>query len=570
MENPQAMPNMDQQQQPQGGGQDQQMQQIMAAVQDMLQQGAQPADVAAELLNSQVSPDVIMEVFVEMGMSEEEAQTTIQDAMNGGQQQQGAGEEMMEGQASNPQEEQMEGAPAGEQQLSPEDMAMMEQQAAEQPSDEELAMAFGGPNYNLIEKAFGGTAELNVNSDSYVQDRQANFINALKRNTMMNQATKEIYGQDPLKMKFGGDLPKADLGDIGKYKSKDEYELAIYRYNADPNNKTKLDFNTEIGKWKEPAQPTVVTGQEPRYNIVYNYAPPSAYGPSALSRVYNNSERGPRRVKINGKNVPANFNYSDLFDPGKGTGTVDGRTWTATEAEDIRGGIFNRKSVGKRYKINWDTPATNATLTGNNTVPGAVPGAVPGSVPGSVPGTQNVITKQVGNQTLRFDAMGNPLQASKYNPNNFITADQALEEEANLKKYNADIAAGNYDPATGKFSDIKTQRKGVNETLWGANSRVHSEKNPQISEDEIKAIQNTLGIPETGKWDATMTSKISEYQKSKGLGVDGTIGDNTGKALAADYKSKDRTIISANPNTGLSQQYQMFTQKNANDKMLII
>jgi hypothetical protein len=108
--NPEAMQQQMQQGQPQQGGQDQQMQQIMQFVQQMLQQGAQPADIAAQLLERQVPPEAIMQIFVQMGMQEAEAQQTIQAAMQNGQpqQQQGQGEEQMEGQASNPQEEQQE------------------------------------------------------------------------------------------------------------------------------------------------------------------------------------------------------------------------------------------------------------------------------------------------------------------------------------------------------------------------------------------------------------------------------------------------------------------------------
>ena len=389
------------QQAPQQGGGDQ-MQQVMQMAQQMLEQGAQPAEVAAQLLGSQVPPEVIMEVFTQMGMAPEEAQATIQEAMQGGQQQQGPGEEMMEGQASNPQEEMMEGAPQGMPQEggqpSPEEMAMMqEQQGAAQPTDEELQMAFGGPAFNLIEKAFGGKADLNVNSTSYIQDRQANFINAIKKNALMNQATKQVFENSPNSMKFGGDLPKADGGlDMSKFKTRGEYLEALYDYNADDKNTTKLDYKTEVGKWKTPAATTTTnTGQnlqgQPKYNIVYNYAPPAnTFGTPSLARLFGNSGREPDQMQINGKNVPAGFNYSDLFDPGKGTGTVDGRTWRTTEAEDIAGGLFKRKSVGKKYKINWD-PAQGATPTGvvpAATTPGAIPpvAAVPGAVvPPAVP-----------------------------------------------------------------------------------------------------------------------------------------------------------------------------------------
>ena len=120
MENPQAQmpqgqpgqaPEQMQQGQPQEGGQDQQMQQVMQVVQQALQQGAQPSELAAQLLQNQVPPELIMQVFVQLGMPQEEAQRNIEQAMQGGgQQPQGQGEEMMEGQASNLQEEQIEGS----------------------------------------------------------------------------------------------------------------------------------------------------------------------------------------------------------------------------------------------------------------------------------------------------------------------------------------------------------------------------------------------------------------------------------------------------------------------------
>lgn len=127
---PQGQPQPGQEQaqqgQPQEGGQDQQMQQIMQLVQQLMQQGAQPVDAAAELLSKQVPPEMIMQVFVQMGMPEQDAQAAIQQAMEGGQQPQGPGEEQMEGEASNPQEEMAEeGAPEEGGQPSPaEEMQM--------------------------------------------------------------------------------------------------------------------------------------------------------------------------------------------------------------------------------------------------------------------------------------------------------------------------------------------------------------------------------------------------------------------------------------------------------------
>lgn len=99
----------------QGGGQDQAMQQIMQMVEQMIQQGAQPADVAAELLGQQVPPEAIMQVFVQMGLPEQEAQAAIEQAM----------------QAGPPQEGAPQGPPQG--QPSPEEMAAMEQQQGQPP-----------------------------------------------------------------------------------------------------------------------------------------------------------------------------------------------------------------------------------------------------------------------------------------------------------------------------------------------------------------------------------------------------------------------------------------------------
>jgi hypothetical protein len=115
MENPQAQ--MQGQGQPQQQGQDQQMQQVMQVVQQMVQQGMQPVEIAAQLLQ-QVPPEAIMQVFVQMGIPEEEAQASIQEAMEQGQQAQqpqGPGEEQLEGAASNPQEEAVEAPMPAEQ-----------------------------------------------------------------------------------------------------------------------------------------------------------------------------------------------------------------------------------------------------------------------------------------------------------------------------------------------------------------------------------------------------------------------------------------------------------------------
>lgn len=58
------------------------MQQVMMMVQQMMEQGAAPEDVVMELLNNQVPPDVIVQVFVQMGMPQEQAVQIIQAVMS--------------------------------------------------------------------------------------------------------------------------------------------------------------------------------------------------------------------------------------------------------------------------------------------------------------------------------------------------------------------------------------------------------------------------------------------------------------------------------------------------------
>jgi len=94
---PEEMAMMQQQQQqgaPQQQGGADPLAQMVQQVQQMLQQGAEPADVVMQLLQSQVPPEAIMQVLVQVGMPQEEAQATIQQVMQQGQQ--------------NPQEEMME------------------------------------------------------------------------------------------------------------------------------------------------------------------------------------------------------------------------------------------------------------------------------------------------------------------------------------------------------------------------------------------------------------------------------------------------------------------------------
>jgi hypothetical protein len=80
------------------------MQQVMMMVQQMMEQGAAPEDVVMELLNNQVPPDVIVQVFVQMGIPQEQAVQIIQGVMSQeqGMPEQGMDPSMMQGQGMTP------------------------------------------------------------------------------------------------------------------------------------------------------------------------------------------------------------------------------------------------------------------------------------------------------------------------------------------------------------------------------------------------------------------------------------------------------------------------------------
>ena len=80
------------------------MQQVMMIVQQMMEQGAAPEDVVMELLNNQVPPDVIVQVFVQMGIPQEQAVQIIQGVMSQeqGMPEQGMDPSMMQGQGMTP------------------------------------------------------------------------------------------------------------------------------------------------------------------------------------------------------------------------------------------------------------------------------------------------------------------------------------------------------------------------------------------------------------------------------------------------------------------------------------
>lgn len=128
-------------QEPQGGQQD--PQQLIQAIQQELEQGAKPEEVIAELLQQQVDPQMIVQIFVQLGMPEQEVIQDIQGLM-----QQGA----PEGQPM--------GDPNAQQQMAPQEQENPQEQMQEQGQEEPQGppMAYGGtPQF-----PFGGNFKIHT------------------------------------------------------------------------------------------------------------------------------------------------------------------------------------------------------------------------------------------------------------------------------------------------------------------------------------------------------------------------------------------------------------------------
>jgi hypothetical protein len=72
---------MEEQAQQQQGGQDMQMQQVMQQVAQALEKGVEPEKLTVELLQNQIAPQEILQIFVELGLPKDQVQQLIVDVM---------------------------------------------------------------------------------------------------------------------------------------------------------------------------------------------------------------------------------------------------------------------------------------------------------------------------------------------------------------------------------------------------------------------------------------------------------------------------------------------------------
>jgi hypothetical protein len=171
-----------------GMGQQDPMQEVMMMVQQMMEQGAAPEQVVMELLNNQVPPDVIVEVFIQMGMPQEQAVQIIQAVMS---QEQPMGEPGME--------QPMDPAIMQGQGMTPDMMPAMDPGMA--------MMQMGGPNPNdNLTKEIVNALQQGASPEEVVE-----FLT--QQGLPEQEAIQMVMGlMQRANFKTGGELPKAQKG----------------------------------------------------------------------------------------------------------------------------------------------------------------------------------------------------------------------------------------------------------------------------------------------------------------------------------------------------------------------
>ena len=539
--------------QPQGGGD--QMQQIMQQVQQMIEQGAQPVDVVQALLQNQIPPEAIMQILTEMGMPPQEAQGLIQEVMQGGQQQlQGPGEEQMEGAASNPQEE-----------------------AQEIPMQN-----YGGYVKEVMRKALGGKVTSDVDPGNVAAKRNLEFASVLKRNTHMSMLDNAFGNGVEDKQNA---LPTADNGFQASLKAlmdqyKDDPDAKAFlqatqglREDSDymTNLKTLRETyknNPELLKTLDEAEKQYKAAKEmqalqqqfssayaPGFGQYYQRDGQYYNNPSAFSRMINNSGWTSANPRMNFIGTPLSNDPNAKY---------------YIKNPKYKEGLFGRRKIS--FDVDWNTTGSTPTSTSNVVVPGT--NATTNTV---IPGTTNtagnpilpndVVTKKVGNDVLYFDKLGNPLKASKYNPNKFLTDAQMAEEEKLYADYQTAVTNKTFDPTVGKVTE-KIYRPNVNSSKW-SDGTIWSKSNP-LPADDIKALQATMGLPETGVWDDAFSDAINKYKTKKygkNAQLNGSIGKQSGLDLMVDYDFDPKFNQITAVNDEKSKLYNDFTQYDATNKI---
>lgn len=327
------------------------MQQVMMMVQQMMEQGAAPEDVVMELLNNQVPPDVIVQVFVQMGMPEEQAVQIIQAAMS---QEQPMGEPgmdpgmdpaMMQGQGMTPDMMpamdpgmammQMGGASSDDslieeifnalnQGASPEEVIgfLVEQGMPEQEAMQTVMQLVQRSNSQTQPTMYEG-GELPKAQEGKEQPASAyadqTFIKQHKKKAFYGKVNQELFEQTVTANQSWFDWSNFDAGkksDVERFQR--AYNDLIDKYNL------KADKVTVDGKFGEQTQSIKVDYIEPEITTTGNNIPDDK-GPDDKDNI---DDRG-------------NINVPDI----KGVRAPDVADWTAPDIYNFRGAVRDKQSI---------------------------------------------------------------------------------------------------------------------------------------------------------------------------------------------------------------------------------
>jgi hypothetical protein len=177
-----------------GMGQQDPMQEVMMMVQQMMEQGAAPEQVVMELLNNQVPPDVIVEVFIQMGMPQEQAVQIIQAVMS---QEQPMGEPGME--------QPMDPAMMQGQGMTPDMMPAMDPGMA--------MMQMGGPSLNdTLTQEIMNALEQGASPEEVLSFLTQQGMSEQEAMEMVMPLVQRSNFETQPSMYKGGELPKAQSG----------------------------------------------------------------------------------------------------------------------------------------------------------------------------------------------------------------------------------------------------------------------------------------------------------------------------------------------------------------------
>jgi hypothetical protein len=324
----------------QAGGQ---MEQLAQQVQGMLEQGGNPEQVVAQLLQGQVPPEAIAQIFVSLGMSQEEVVPLIENVMG---QMQGGQPSSNDGQS---------------------------QQSEEEPQ----AFAYGGPARDefkkYIKKEFGGDTEFSTkDTESHTTDVLKMFSRIVSRNNISAKMNDVFQNQSK-------GLPKADLGGVLKAygmthdeylkadaKLKDEIDNVVANegiqkgkrtYTKEDIKENKIVTNDgnnpnvfQKGYGNQQFYPGWNMYGQPQFNPYMFQNPNMNLSPFGQMR----NAMGPR-VIVRGQGSGQGLENAFLTQGLSGVDPISGKPYTVSQVEDItRNRLFRPdKVVGKRYHLDW-------------------------------------------------------------------------------------------------------------------------------------------------------------------------------------------------------------------------